>query len=70
MCHAVTNIINIKLFDDVILIGSSGEKNIDAHEIARYGNTICYEVLCGIRRKVPRVYLEDNKIKYIREGYY
>ncbi|AID44009.1 Alanine racemase [Candidatus Arthromitus sp. SFB-mouse-NL] len=66
----ITNIINIKLFDDVILIGSSGEKNIDAHEIARYGNTICYEVLCGIRRKVPRVYLEDNKIKYIREGYY
>lgn len=64
----ITNISDVRLFDDVILIGDNGRKKIDAHEIAGYGNTICYEVLCGIRRKVPRVYLENNKIKYIREG--
>lgn len=65
----ITNIRGVNLFDDAILIGESEDKAIDAHEIANHGNTICYEVLCGIRRRIPRIYLENNKVKYIREGY-
>lgn len=64
----ITHIDNVKLFDEVILIGRDGEKMIDAGEIASYGSTICYEVLCGIRRKISRIYLEKDKVKYIREG--
>ncbi len=55
----ITDIYDVKLFDDVILIGEYGESLIDAHEIANYGGTICYEVICGIRKKVSRIYLED-----------
>ena len=30
--------------------------------IARKTDTISYEVLCGVSRRVPRVYLEHGKI--------
>ena len=33
-----------------------------AETIARKTDTISYEVLCGVSRRVPRVYLEHGKI--------
>ena len=42
-------------------------KRIYANDIADFGQTICYEVLCGIRRKVPRIYLSNDEIVNIRE---
>jgi len=47
---------NVKVGDDVILIGSQGNKIIRAEELARLINTIPYEVLCNIGRRVPRIY--------------
>lgn len=35
---------------------------ISAATIARKTDTISYEVLCGVSRRVPRVYLEHGKI--------
>lgn len=64
----ITHIDSVNIFDEVVLIGKDGDKMIDANEIAVYGNTICYEVLCGIRRKITRIYLKGNRVKYVREG--
>ncbi|MDO8603256.1 MAG: alanine racemase [Candidatus Omnitrophota bacterium] len=47
---------NVKVADDVILIGSQGREIIRAEELAWLINTIPYEVLCNIGRRVPRVY--------------
>lgn len=58
----VTDVNDVKIFDEVTLIGESGGKSIFADDIARIGKTICYEVLCGIRRKVQRVYIKNNQI--------
>ena len=33
-----------------------------AEDIARKTDTISYEVLCGVSRRVPRVYLEHGRI--------
>lgn len=63
----ITHINNVNIFDEVILIGEMNGKAIDANDIAIMGNTISYEVLCGIRRKVSRVYISDNKVLSIRE---
>ena len=63
----ITHINSVKLFDDVILIGKMNEKIIDANDISVMGNTISYEVLCGIRRKVSRVYISNEKVISIRE---
>jgi len=57
MCMVDTgHLKNVKIGDDVILIGSQADEIIRAEELARLINTIPYEVLCNIGRRVPRVY--------------
>jgi alanine racemase len=43
--------------DPVTLLGREGEVSINAQEMARMAGTISYDVLCGIRARVRRVYL-------------
>jgi alanine racemase len=43
--------------DDVFtLIGRQGDEEITAHQVARWGNTISYEVIAGMSGRLPRVY--------------
>lgn len=58
----ITSVENVKLFDEVVLIGKSIDKFIYATDICKFGETICYEVLCGIGRRIPRVYIKDSKV--------
>lgn len=53
----VTGIAGVEVGDEVILLGQSNGKNIDAGEHARICETIPYEILCSISKRVPRVYL-------------
>jgi alanine racemase len=41
----------------VTLLGSEGEESINAQQMARMAGTISYDVLCGIRARVRRVYV-------------
>jgi alanine racemase len=41
--------------DEVVLLGRQGTERIGAWEWARLGDTIAYEVVCGIGPRVPRV---------------
>ncbi len=43
--------------DEVVLIGKQGEQQITAEEVANTWGTINYEVVCGIGKRVPRIYL-------------
>jgi alanine racemase len=54
----VTEVPGVSLGDDVVLMGSQGDKKITVEEIAEKTGTISYEVLCGISPRVPRVYLK------------
>jgi len=42
--------------DEVILWGGSGEASISVNDLARLVQTISYEMLCTVGRRVPRVY--------------
>lgn len=53
----VTNISGIDVGDEVILIGRTNGKNVDAREHARICETIPYEITCSISKRVPRIYL-------------
>ncbi|MBI3476544.1 MAG: alanine racemase [Acidobacteria bacterium] len=53
----VTSIPGIDIGDEVILMGESNNKIIDAGEHARICETIPYEILCSISKRVPRIYL-------------
>ncbi len=54
----VTNIPKVSLGDEVILMGRQGRQQITAEEIAEKTNSISYEVLCLVGKRVPRVYRE------------
>ncbi len=53
----VSDIENIKIGDVVTLIGRDGNEKITADDIAKLGNTICYEIICGFTPRVEREYL-------------
>ncbi len=44
--------------DDVTILGSEGNLSQNAQEIARVAGTISYNVLCGIKSRVERVYVD------------
>ncbi len=43
--------------DAVTLLGAEGQVSMNAQEVARLAGTISYDVLCGIRARVKRLYL-------------
>jgi len=54
----VTGIQGVKLGDTVTILGKDGEQAIDAAQMAASIGTISYEILCGISKRVPRIYVE------------
>ncbi len=54
----VTDISGVEVGDEVILLGRSEHCSITALEIAAQLDTVPYEVLCSIGRRVPRLYLD------------
>ena len=52
----VTHIPRVSVGDEVILMGRQGREQITAEEIAEKINSISYEVLCLIGKRVPRIY--------------
>jgi alanine racemase len=56
----VSHIRGVAVGDEVVLIGrGNGEgigKSVDAVELARWCESVPYEILCGLSQRVPRVY--------------
>lgn len=46
--------------DEVVLLGDQGSERIGAGDLARWGGTVCYDVLAGWRRRLPRVRVEGG----------
>ena len=55
----VTNIPGVAMGDEVTVFGPGGADTADT--LAAKLGTISYEIVCGISRRVPRVYLENGK---------
>lgn len=53
---------SVSIGDEAVLIGDDGNHRISAEEIAKLTGTINYEVVCGISKRVPRVYISGGKI--------
>jgi len=54
----VTGIPGVAVGDEVILLGASESLSVDAQEHAELANTVPYEILCAISKRVPRRYRE------------
>jgi len=49
--------------EEVVLVGRQGGETLTFHDIAAWGDTICYEVMCGISKRVPRTYFRRGKVE-------
>lgn len=54
----VTDVSDVKMGNEVVLIGKSGNERITADDLANLIDSIGYEIVCGISKRVNRVYLE------------
>jgi alanine racemase len=52
----LTEVPGARVGDEVILWGGAGEAMISVNDVARLAQTISYEMLCTVGRRVPRVY--------------
>jgi alanine racemase len=49
--------------DEVVLAGTQGGQTLTFHDLAGWGGTICYEVMCGISKRVPRTYFRRGRVE-------
>ncbi len=54
----VTGADGVQEGDIVTLIGRDGDEEITADELASLYGTIGYEIVCGISKRVPRIYVD------------
>lgn len=52
----VTDIPNVNVRDEVVIIGSQGDNTITAEEVGDISGRFNYELVCEISKRVPRVY--------------
>ncbi|MHC1685742.1 MAG: alanine racemase [Clostridiaceae bacterium] len=62
----VSHLKDVKIGDEVVLMGEYNNLKFNADDIASVLGTINYEVVCMISKRVPRVYIKDNKVVKIR----
>jgi alanine racemase len=58
----VSEVDGVAMEDEVVLIGEQGGQRIGAEEVARWAETINYEVVASLTSRLPRVYIKQGKI--------
>lgn len=58
----VTDIPGVTLEDKVTLVGRDGGEQITMEQIAAAADSFNYEFVCGISRRVPRIYTRGGKV--------
>ena len=53
----VTDVPDVKVGDEVIVMGSDGKNTILADDIAKTTGTINYEIICAFGQRLPKVYV-------------
>ena len=69
----VTDIPGVTLNDKVVLVGQDGDEVITMEAIAAAAGSFNYEFVCGISRRVPRLYRKDghtvHSVHYLTDTY-
>ena len=59
----VTDIEGVSVMDEVTLVGHDGNKMLTVEEVANEAGSFNYEFVCGIGKRVPRVYIRNGEMK-------
>lgn len=57
----VTKAMPVHVGDEVVFYGSQGNESLYVDEVADTLGTINYEVTCMLSRRIPRIYIKDDK---------
>ncbi len=63
----VTDVPEAALGDKVTLIGTDGEETITAEELGDISGKFNYELVCGLDKRIPRVYKKGGKEVFARD---
>lgn len=63
----VSEIENVKMGDEVVLIGTSGQETITMEALGDLADRFNYELACDIGKRVPRTYYKDGKQCYAKD---
>ncbi len=55
----LTDIVDVKVGDEVVLLGRQGDEEITPQQWADWAETIPYEIFCSIGKRVPRIYIYE-----------
>ena len=64
----VTDIKGVREGDYITLIGTDKDETITADELAKNNGTIGYEMICSIGERVPRFYIKDHDIVFVKDN--
>ena len=64
----VTDIDDVKTGDEVILLGESNGIKFNADDLAKCMDSINYEVLCLLKKRVPRAYIKNGQIIHVKNN--
>jgi len=59
--------LDVKIGDEVVLFGGNDENGISIDSVSDSLDTINYEIVCMINKRVPRVYIENNEKIYFKD---
>jgi alanine racemase len=62
----VTDVADVSLDEEFVLLGSQGSETVTAEEVARTRNTIPWEVVTGMAYRLPRVYHAGSVLLGVR----
>ncbi|MBE6047011.1 MAG: alanine racemase [Clostridium sp.] len=62
----VTDIGEVNVGDEVILLGEYNGIKYDADDMAKDIGTINYEVICMLKQRIPRVYMKNGEVIKVR----
>lgn len=61
-CMIDVSDVEVEIGDEIILFGEDMDQRISIDDIASHLNTINYEVVCMINKRVPRVYTKSGEV--------
>ena len=63
----VSDIEDVKMGDEVTLIGRDAGEEITMEELGGLSGRFNYELACCLSKRVPRIYTKEGKIRYIQD---
>jgi hypothetical protein len=60
-----TDVPGVSVGDEVVLFGEQAGASLPVEEVAGWSETLPYEILCTLGKRVPRLYREGGRVPHM-----